>query len=335
MTARIKITSLITFAVLAAILAATLLFKTGGNASQKIILRWGSNHAESTITTQMMRRIIAEANPQLGGRVEIQGFPNGALGGSRDLTEGVQAGIVEIITEGPSQFATWIPVASIAEAPYIYRNVEHLHKTLNGEFGARLNEEFLQKNVRILGAFYYGTRQLSTGRADIRTVNDIQGLKIRVPEVKSYMEMAAGWGAKPIPITLGDLYLSLQTHMVDGQENPLTTFYSQKFYEIQKNIILTGHIICANMIFINEAAWKKISSEDQSIIMQAVANGIAWNNAEVTKQEEELKKTLAEKGVNIITPDADSFRALAVPHLLKAMEADWGEGTWEAIQNVR
>ncbi|MDR0583779.1 MAG: DctP family TRAP transporter solute-binding subunit [Treponema sp.] len=321
---------------LAVMLLAPAVFGRGsGEQQQKVVLRWGSVHAETTITTQMMRRIIQEINSKTEGRVEIQGYPNSALGGSRDLVEGVQAGIMEMISEGPAQFASWIPMASIAEAPYIYRDVSHMNKALNGPFGDKLNEEFLKKNVRILGSFYYGTRQLTTSKAQINSVKDMQGLKIRVPEVKAYVEMINSWGARPTPIPFGDLYMSLQTNVADGQENPLTTFDGQKFYEIQKYLILTDHIICPNMIFINEDVWKKISPADQQIIQVAVANGIAWNDAEVKKSEEDLKKDLTAKGVTVITPDVESFRAVTGPWLVSRMEADWGKGTWEFIQNVK
>jgi tripartite ATP-independent transporter DctP family solute receptor len=319
------------------ILSSVFIFAKGGGEGQgqKLILRWGSVHADSTITTRMMHKIIEEVNSKIGGRVEIQGYPNSAVGATRELVEGVQAGIVDIISEGPSQFATMVPLASIAEAPYIYRDVAHLNKALNGPFGDRLNEEFLKKNVRILGAFYYGTRQLTTSKTEIHGVKDMRGLKIRVPEAKLYLEMVNSWGSKPTPIAFNDLYMSLQTNVVDGQENPLTTFDGQKFYEVQKYIILTDHIICPNMIFINEDAWKKISPEDQQVIQTAVANGIAWNDAEVLKSEQELQKALTTKGVTIIRPDVESFRAVTAPWLIPRFEADWGKGTWEFIQNIK
>jgi len=282
-----------------------------------------------------MRRIIQEVNSKTEGRVELQGHPNSTLGGSRDMVEGVQAGIVEMITEGPAQFAPWVPLASIAEAPYIYRDVDHLHKALNGEFGKRLEVEFLKRNVRLLGALYYGTRQLTTTNKEVRSVRVMAGMKIRVPEVKSFVEMVNSWGARPTPITIGDLYLSLQTNVVDGQENPLPTIDGQKFHEIQKFIILTDHIICPSMIFINEDSWKKISAADQKIIQDAVASGIAWNDAETIKMEEALKKTMTERGVTVITPDVASFRAVTLPHLSRVMETDWGKGTIEFIQNIR
>ena len=319
------------------VLTASVVFAKGAGdgGQQKIVLRWSEVNNETTIRVQMMRRIIQEVNSRTEGRVEIQGHPNSTLGGSRDMVEGIQSGMVEMITEGPAQFASWVPLASIAEAPYIFRDVDHLNKTLNGPFGDRLNEEILKRNVRILGSLYYGTRQLSTSKSEIRSVKDMQGLKIRVPEVKAYIEMVNSWGAAPTPITIGELYLALSTNVVDGQENPLPTFEAQKFNEIQKYIMLTDHIVCASMIFINENTWKKISPADQKIFQEAIANGIAWNNAETIKQEEGLKKSLAEKGVTIITPDVESFRAVTAPWLIRTMEADWGKGTWESIQNVK
>lgn len=307
----------------------------GHGDGDRIVIRWGSVHSEATITTQMMRRIINEVNTRTEGRVEIQGHPNSTLGGSRDLVEGIQAGMVEMVTEGPAQLASWIPIGSIAEAPFIYRDIGHMERALAGAFGDRLNEEFLKNNVRILGSFYYGTRQLSTTRTNIRSVSDMQGMRIRVPEVKAYVEMVNSWGARATPIPFGDLYLSLQTNVVDGQENPLTTFDGQKFHEVQNFIILTDHIICPNMIFINENVWRRISPADQRIIQEAVANGIAWNNAEVIREEEELKRTLAQMGVTVVTPDVESFRAVTGPHLIRVMEPEWGRGTWELVQSIR
>jgi tripartite ATP-independent transporter DctP family solute receptor len=316
------------------LLAASLFAGAVNEKKEKIILRWGTVHADSTITTQMMRRIIDEVNSKAKG-VEIQGFNNGVLGSSRDLVEGVQTGMVDIIIEGPGFFSSKIPVSTIVDAPYIYRDAEHMSKVLNGQFGQQLNEQFLKNNVRILGAFYYGTRQLTMSKAEVHSVKDMQGLKIRVPENKAYMEMIASWGARATPMPLGDLYLALQTNVVDGQENPLPTIDGQKFYEVQKYIILTSHIVAPNFIFINEPAFQKVSPEDQAIIQTAMKNGIAWNDAEVLKSEETLRKDLVTKGVTFITPDLESFRTVTGPWLISKFETDWGKGTWESIQAVK
>lgn len=323
--------------IIMAIMSVPAVFAKGnqGQGQQKIVVRWGTVHPETGLVTQMMRRVIQEVNTRTEGRVEIQGFPNSVLGSGRDVAEGIQTGFVDMTTEGPAVFAAWFPMASIGEAPYVYRDIDHMNKAINGEFGTRLNEEFLKRNVRILGAIYYGTRHLSTANSEVRSVRDMQGLRIRAPEAKAYVEMVNSWGARPTPIPFGDLYMSLSTNVVEGQENPLPTFDSQKFFEVQKYIILTEHIICPSLIVIHENTWKKISPADQKIFQEAVTNGIAWNNAEVIKEEENLKKNLAAQGVTIIKPDVESFRAVTAPHLIRTMEAEWGRGTWEFIQNIR
>ena len=96
-------------------------------------------------------------------------------------------------------------------------------------------------------------------------------MKIRVPQSAMYMAMIESWGAKATPMNLGELYLALSTHVADAQENPLATFNAQKFYEIQKYVVLTQHIICPNCIFINEKVWQKISPADQKIVEDVVA----------------------------------------------------------------
>ena len=130
-------------------------------ASAATELKWASVHPPEQVVTQMMMRAIDEINEKAEG-IHITGYPNGVLGGSSDVVEGVQEGMVEIITEGPAQFGTWIPKASQVEAPFLWQSVEHMQKALNGDYKDVLNELFASVNVRILGSFYYGTRQLTT-----------------------------------------------------------------------------------------------------------------------------------------------------------------------------
>lgn len=315
----------------------SLAFAQGGAESKKetVVIKWGSVHTPESLTTQLMNRIIAEVNEKTEGRVRMEGYPSSALGGSRDLVEGVQNGLVDMCTEGPAQFASvGIPVADIAEAPYIWQSREHMSRAMNGEFGDWLNETFLKNNVRILGTFYYGVRQLTTTNKPVYSINDVKGMKIRVPQSAMYMAMIEAWGAKATPMNLGELYLALSTNIADAQENPLATFNAQKFYEIQKYVVLTDHIICPNSIYINEKVWQKISAADQQTILEVIAKNIAWHDEENVKLEEQLKAELKTKGVTIITPDVESFRSVTGPYMAAKFEEKWGKGTWEMVQSL-
>ena len=192
---------------------------------------------------------------------------------------------------------------------------------MNGEYKDTLNKEFESVNTRILGTFYYGTRQLTTDK-EIHTLDDLKGLKIRVPESDLYVKMVESWGAAATPMNINDLYMALQTGTVDGQENPLTTFDSYKFYEVVKNVILTNHIICPNMVFINNDVWNNMSEHDQEVVQTAINNAIAWQDEQVISQEKELQKTLAdEDGCTIITPD-DTIREATIP-VIQPLVDDW------------
>ena len=124
-----------------------------------------------------------------------------------------------------------------------------------------------------------------------------------------FKAMAEAWGAKPTPMNFGELYLALKQGVVDGQENPLPTIKSGKFDEVQKYLVLSAHIITPRLVVINEAFWQGLSAGDRKIIADAVKNGIAWQNAELIKQEGTLVDTFKAAGVTVITPDVNAFKA--------------------------
>lgn len=242
------------------------------------------------------------------------------LGGSSDLVEGVQEGLVDIITEGPAQFAAWIPKAAQVEAPYLWQSVEHMQKALNGGYKDTLNELFQDIDVRIMGTFYYGTRQL-TANKPVTTLSDLSGMKIRVPQSDLYVKMVEAWGAAATPMNINELYMALQTGTVDAQENPLTTYESYKFYEVVKNVILTDHIICPNMIFINNDVWNNMSEHDQQVVQTAIDNAIAWQDEQIIQSEQTLAEDLKQYGVEVYTPD-ETIREATIPYIKPSIE-DW------------
>ena len=289
-------------------------------ADDKKELKWGSVHTEDHLATQMMMKAIDEINEKAEG-IHITGFPNSVLGGSQDLVEGVQAGFIDIITEGPAQFGSMIPKAAQLEAPYLYKDVDHMMTALNGEYKDKLNELFETIDVKLAGSFYYGIRQLTVNK-EVHTLEDLKGMKIRVPQSDMYVKMIESWDAAPTPMALGDLYLALQTGTVDGQENPLTTYDAQKFYETDaKNIILTSHIICPNMVFVNGSVYAGLSENDKKVFDEAIANAVAWMTEQQKAAEESMAAALEEKGCTVITPD-ETIKGATVPYIQPLVE-DW------------
>ncbi len=323
---------------LALTVLAAVSFAGGSNeaAQQKMTLKWGDVLATSHPAVQMIDKVAADVSAKTQGRIQVKGFPGGQLGGSRDMIEAVATGTQELVTEGTANFGQWVPAIAITEAPYVWRDMDHLVKAMNGPIGEEFNKQLIEKRgMRILGTTYYGTRQLTTSNKKVEKLADMANFKIRVPENDVFRAMAESWGAKPTPMNFNELYLALQQNVVDGQENPLPTIQSGKFFEVQKYLVLTSHIITPRLVVTNEATWKKLSAADQKALQEGIAAGIAWQNAEIKKAENELADKFKAAGMTVIQPNVDEFRKAVLDVVPKKFESKWGAGIWDKIQAVK
>ncbi|GAK57860.1 putative C4-dicarboxylate ABC transporter substrate binding protein [Candidatus Vecturithrix granuli] len=308
--------------------------QTSGAA--EITIKWGDVLAADHPSVMMIEKVAQIAAEKSNGRIEIQSYPGGQLGGSRDMIEAVSMGTQDMVTEGAANFGQWVPSIGIVEAPYIWRGIEHLLQVMDGPIGQDMNQQLIEKRgMRILGTTYYGVRNVTTTDKEIHTVADMKDFKIRVPENEIFLAMARAWGAKPTPMNFNELYLALRQKVVDGQENPSPTIDSAKFYEVQKYLILTGHIITPRLVVINEALWQKLSEDDQKILQEAVKEGISYNNAEILQREKDLLAKFEQEGMTIITPEIEEFRKAVLDSVPAMFEEKWGKGLWEQIQNVK
>ena len=240
------------------------------SAQQPTVMRWGDVVAGGHPQVMMIERVAADVKAKTNGRIDIQGFPNGQMGSSRDMIEAVSNGTQQIVTEGAANFGAWIPSISVTEAPYIWKSPSHLINALNGPLLEKYNEQLIKaRGMRILGAVYYGTRHLTTSNRPVKTVDDAKGLKVRVPENDVFKAMAESWGAKPTPMNFGELYLALKQGVVDGQENPISTFYPVKIHEYHKFVTDWHYVVDPTLFVVNPGVWGSFSAEDQKMIQEA------------------------------------------------------------------
>ena len=307
-----------------------------GVHAQTVTIRWGDVVPATHPSVQMIERIAADVKAKSNGRIAIQAFPAGQLGGSRDMIDAVANGAQQIVTEGAANFGAWVPSISVVEAPYVWRDAAHLQKAMNGPIGQKFNDTLVKaRGMRILGTTYYGTRHITTTSKEVKSPADMVGFKLRVPENDVFKAMAEAWGAKPTPMNFGELYLALKQNVVDGQENPLPTIKSGKFDEVQKYLVLSGHIITPRLVVVNEAFWQGLSAADRKLLEDAIRAGIAWQDEELAKQEKSLVDTFKAAGMTVITPDPNAFRAPVLAKVPKMFESKWGAGTFEAIQAIK
>ena len=295
-------------------------------------LRWATvlpaNHPSAT----MMERVAKQVREQTGGALDIQTFPAGQLGSSRDVIEAASSGAIQIVDEGAAQFGQFVPQFSILEAPYIWRDAAHIRRVLSSSLVDEMNAALVAKRtMRVIGSTYYGKRHVTSGSKEINTVEDMKGFKLRIPEVDTFRAMAEAWGARPTPLNFSELYLALSQGAVDGQENPLPTIQSGKFFEVQKFLVLTGHILTPRLIVVNEPTWQGLGAKERDVLKSAIAtHGQAQDN-EILGQEAKLVDTFKAGGMTVIQPDLESFRKPVLASLPAKFEVKWGKGLWEKI----
>lgn len=300
--------------------------------AQATVLRWGEMLPATHPQVQMVERIARQVKEKTSGRVDIQAFPAGQLGSGKDMMESVASGALTMTTDGAAALGAFLPQLSVVEAPYLWRDAAHMSKVAKAPIFAQMNAELEKKRgMRMAAVTYYGKRHLTTGSKAVKGVADVAGLKLRVPPVDTFRAMVEAWGAKATPVNFNELYLALSQGAVDGQENPLPTIHSAKLQEVQKHLILTGHIITPRLVIVNTDFWKGLKDADRSLLETAIAEGVAWQDAELASQEGSLVATLKAAGMSVTEPDLDSFSKPVLASLPKQFEAKWGKGTWDAL----
>ncbi len=300
--------------------------------AQATVLRWGEMLPATHPQAQMIDRIAKEVKDKTSGRIDIQGFPAGQLGSGKDMMESVASGALTMTTDGAAALGAFLPQLSVIEAPYLWRDAAHMGKVAATPVFNAMNDELTKKRgMRMVGVTYYGKRHVTTGSKPVRTVADMVGFKLRVPPVDTFRAMAEAWGAKATPVNFNELYLALSQGAVDGQENPLPTIQSAKLAEVQKFLVLTGHIITPRLVIVNSDFWKGLNSADRGLIEASIASGVAWQDKELTAQEGTLVATLKGAGMTVIEPDVESFRKPVLATLPAQFESKWGKGTWDTL----
>jgi tripartite ATP-independent transporter DctP family solute receptor len=317
---------------LAGIAAAGALTSTARAATT---LRWGTVLPVTHPGVAMMDKVAKDVAAATHGAVVIETFPSGQLGSSRDLIEAASSGAIQMVDEGAAQFGQFVAAFSILEAPYIWTGPAHMRRALGSALVDPMNADLVAKrDMRVIGSTYYGTRHVTSGSRAIKTVADMQGFKLRIPEVDTYRVMAEAWGARPTPLNIGELYLALSQGAVDGEENPLPTIQSSKFFEVQKHLVLTAHIMSPRLVVINEAAWSGLNPAQQTALRDALGKYGQEQDAEITRQEGALVDVFRKAGMTVEQVDVDSFRKPVLASLPARFEAKWGKGLWDKVASA-
>lgn len=269
------------------------------------------------------------------GRIDIKVFPAGQIGNAKEIITGLTLGAAQMAFDGAGILSQWNRRLSALEAPYLAADFAHLKRIFDSPEGQKLYDELRQRHkIRMLDVWYYGTRHLTNSKRPVTSLADVAGLKLRVPEVALSLEMARAMGATPTPMAFPELYLGMQTGIVDGQENPLPTINSGKFFEVQKHLALTGHLVQSVSPLVAEDAWQAASEADRKVVSEVMKAYGEKVSADIAKSELELVAALESKGMQVTRPDREAFRKAMAPVYAK-FEEIWGKEATAALLAVK
>src|SRR5512137_2769523 len=276
-----------------------------------------------------------EIAKRTNNRYTIEVFPASTLGKETDINQGLTLGTVDIILTG-QLFAgrTYGPLA-IGGAPYMFRDFEHWKAYSTSPLFAELSEGYRAKSGgnKVVAITYYGERHVTSNKP-INKPEDMKGLMIRVPDAPLYTMFPRAVGANPTPIAFAEVYLALQNGTVDAQENPLPTIEAKKFYEVQKNIILTGHIVDSLATQVAPHVWTKLSDADKKIFADVTLEAAANATADIKKREAELADEFKKKGLNVHAVDKKSFQD-AIMKTVTLESMGLSKADWDRIQAIK
>jgi tripartite ATP-independent transporter DctP family solute receptor len=275
-----------------------------------------------------------EIKKRSNGKYQIDVYPASQLGKENDINQGLSLGTVDIIISGSSFAAKSFPRIGVTYYPYTFRNVDHLLAYTKSDIYKELTKGYAEKSGNeIIATTYYGTRH-TTSNKPIAHCADMKGLKMRVPDVPAYLAMPRACGANTAPIAFAEVYLALQNGTVEAQENPLTTIEAKKFYEVQKNIVLTGHIVDHLNTVVSGALWKKLSDAEKKMFTDVAQEAASKASMDVAAREKELVKVFKDKGLTVNEVDTKEFRD-AVLKNVSFEQFGYQKADWDKIEAIK
>jgi tripartite ATP-independent transporter DctP family solute receptor len=298
-------------------------------------IKWAHVYETSEPYHQQALWAAEEIRKRTNGRYLVEVFPASTLGKETDINQALSLGTIDIIYTGMAFAGRTYPPMSIASGPFIFRDYKHWETFRASDLFKELAKSYEDKSGghHVAGYTYYGQRHL-TANKEIRKPEDMKGLKLRVPDAPLFIMFPKAVGANPTPIAFAEVYLALQNGTVDAQENPLPTIDAKKFYEVQKYIILTGHITESLVTIVAGGTWSKLADADKKVFGDVLWEASSRATADIAKAEAALVTDFEKRGKAVLKVDRAPFIA-AVQKAVTAPDAPWPKELYDRVQALK
>ena len=271
-------------------------------------IRIAGNFAVDHSSSQAMEKFAEALSEKTGGELTAQIFPAMQLGGAEENVDQVRSGVIFGTWIGAAYLSRTVPELEAISLPFAYPDREAAFAVVDGPVGDLLEEKLAEKGFIPLGWMELGTRNVTNNVRPIETVEDFEGLKIRLQPNETHLATFRAIGANPVSMGIKEVYSALQQGVLDGQENPYSIILTRRFDEVQEHLSDTAHFFDFIPVVANERAFEGLSEEHQQAVREAMAEAVDWQRAKAAEEDEAARKALIEAGMTF-TPIPDETRA--------------------------
>jgi len=290
--------------------------------------------AASHPTHLRLQEAAGRISADTDGRVELRIFPNNQLGGEADSLSQLRSGGIEAYVIGGLVVSSFVPMAALDGVGFAFKDAATVWPAIEGPLGATIRASLLQAGlVPMARAWDLGFRQITTSGRRVAAVDDLAGLKVRVPSAAAYTELFRSLGTAPTSIQFGEVYSALQTHVVDGQENPLGLIVTSKFYEVQKHCCLSNHMWQGNWVLFNGRAWRGLPGSLQEVVERRLDEAGLAQREDLARLDATYRAAMAKAGMSLDAVDGLSFRErLSRSGYYQRARRKYGEAAWKTLE---
>jgi len=289
------------------------------NAAAQVELKFGHVGQPGSLFSASAEEYAKRVNAKLAGKVKVSVFGSSQLGGDRELLQKVKLGTVDMALPS-TVMSSEADLFGVFEMPYLVKDRAHMQRIEKDIVWPKLAPAAEKKGLKIIAVWENGYRHITNSKRPIVVPADLKGIKLRTPNGKWRVRMFKNYGANPSPMKLSEVFTALQTGVMDGQENPFTQIYSQKFQEVQKYLSLSGHVYTPAYVTVGVKKWARLPAETRRALEAIAKETQAFVYQTAEKAENDLLGKLKAAGMQVNTPNKDAFVAGS-----KTIYADFGE----------
>ena len=310
---------------------ATFCFLTSASAAPKKI-QLASAYEPTHICAKAAVKFKEMVEKESNGDLVVELFLAGVMGSEEEITESVSIGAVQMQSGGGLPIKTFAPQYYFLDSPYVIKDWAHYQRVFwDSPLGAAAREQIEKKgNTTYLGVLYRGMRQFTSNKPIIKP-EDLEGIKLRLPQLPTWIAVWKAVGALPVPVALTELFSALQTGVADASEGDVSQIHSFHLYEVQKYLSMTSHLVQTGAMTINKRFFNSLSKEHQEIVAKAAKEASAWGSEQILSGEKDLIADLEKKGMEVVIPEADAFREMAKPAVEELFKTQWPVATWKEV----